>query len=88
MSQHPNEAILNKIAELTQVLAISAGITGDHQSQFLAKMFLTSMVAARNIEHMDLMAKKIVEFIDELEVKGGNITIGENAERRGSICAN
>lgn len=88
MSQHPNEAILNKIAELTQVLAISAGITGDQQSQFLAKMFLTSMVAARNIDHIDLLAKKMVEFIEELEVKEGKVTIGENAERRGSMCAN
>lgn len=88
MSQHPNEAILNKIAELTQVLAISAGINGDQQSQFLAKMFLTSMVASRNIDHIHLMAKKIIEFVDEIELKEGKVTIGENAERRGSICAN
>ena len=88
MSQHPNEVILSKIAELTQVLAISAEITGDQQSQFLAKMFLTSMVAARKEDHIELMCKKMIEFIEELEVKEGQVTIGENAERRGSMCAN
>ena len=79
--------LVNKMQELTHMLAIMGKITGDVRLQFLAQMFLTSFVACNNKNHMAGISQKIIEFVDEQEMKESNASAIDKLKNK-EICMN
>lgn len=79
--------LINKMQELTHMLAIMGKITGDIRLQFLAQMFLTSFVACNNKDHIAGISQKIIEFVDEQEMKENAASAIEKLKNK-EICMN
>lgn len=81
------DQIIKKIINYNKLLGIISEITGDEKLSFIHQMLLTTFVATNSREDMEAISKKILEFINEIEMKEGRISARKKLAND-KICCN
>jgi hypothetical protein len=76
--QEKRDQIFNKIAELANMASLQGFVTEDMESILVAESIKVVLTAAQDDKHLELLHQHISNFLDEVQVLMGKVTVKEH----------
>ena len=82
MKRSQKEQLIGKLVETTSLLGIGGTLDEDGQSLFIAHAIMTVLTAAQDEKHAMVLSRNLNNFVDEINVLEGKMSLGEFFEQK------